>query len=82
MYCLCRSPQHVAAQRTASCTPTDPKKPCHYLLPDFVLHQLAGDFGLARLLLGNVYILNRSGSGTIAYQAPEVCAVRETTVWV
>jgi hypothetical protein len=34
----------------------------------------AGDFGLARLLLGNVYILNRSGSGTIEYQAPEVRA--------
>jgi serine/threonine-protein kinase len=32
----------------------------------------AGDFGLARLLMGNIYIRNRSGSGTVAYQAPEV----------
>lgn len=47
-----------------------------------MLRRLAGDFGLARLLLGNMYILNRSGSGTIAYQAPEVCAVRESQcVW-
>ena len=32
----------------------------------------AGDFGLARLLMGGNYIRNRSGTGTIAYQAPEV----------
>lgn len=31
-----------------------------------------GDFGLVRLLLGGPYIRNRSGSGTTAYQAPEV----------
>ena len=32
----------------------------------------AGDFGLVRLLMGHIYIRNRSGSGTVAYQAPEV----------
>jgi len=35
-------------------------------------HCIAGDFGLVRLLLGNSYMRNRSGSGTLAYQAPEV----------
>jgi serine/threonine-protein kinase len=42
------------------------------MVPSVVPCGLAGDFGLARLLMGNNYIRNRSGSGTVAYQAPEV----------
>lgn len=50
---------------------------CAFLMRSTLIHErcavlAAGDFGLARLLMGNIYIRNRSGSGTVAYQAPEV----------
>lgn len=34
------------------------------------------DFGLAKLLRENYYIVNRSGSGTVTHLAPELFQVR------
>ena len=34
------------------------------------------DFGLAKLLRDNYYIVNRSGSGTVTHLAPELFQVR------
>jgi hypothetical protein len=34
------------------------------------------DFGLAKLLRDNYYIINRSGSGTVTHLAPELFQVR------
>lgn len=36
------------------------------------------DFGLAKLLRDNYYIINRSGSGTVTHLAPELFQVRWT----
>jgi serine/threonine protein kinase len=36
------------------------------------------DFGLAKLLRENYYIVNRSGSGTVTHLAPELFQVGDT----
>jgi serine/threonine protein kinase len=40
------------------------------------------DFGLAKLLRENYYILNRSGSGTVTHLAPELFQVGSSGVTV
>lgn len=38
------------------------------------------DFGLAKLLRENYYIVNRSGSGTVTHLAPELFQVRASVL--
>jgi serine/threonine protein kinase len=48
---------------------SDPSKPISFVTK-------LSDFGLAKLLRENYYIVNRSGSGTVTHLAPELFQVR------
>jgi serine/threonine protein kinase len=70
--------QHLHSIRIIHCD----IKPENVLLKSDASHPLGfttklSDFGLAKMLRENYYIINRSGSGTISHLAPELFQVTQ-----